>query len=370
MKYDFSGINTGSCPKEKQIKSLSSYQKSYCQLRYEANTIDYVWKLDGCSKLLKFLKPILSMPFPESTAQYVIQIEISTASEWSSSLVKFYLVTEVAFNGSCDVFIIDMYDKILVNSIYGVLSNRTLLYETTVKTLCDDLDKDTVTIGFTFEILYRYLIDSIHIEALPLSKLSLTYSNSQNSTLDDTPDSTITFVLNGKYYDVSKKLLHNTKCVEYFCSTYKENMTNDLITINDNNMQDVFQIMLMYLKTGLISEELDYYNSKSLLEVANKCDLQNLKLICEEHLIRTITIDSVIELVQLAFLNDAKNLEKHAVSFIKFYIQEIINTEEFLSLPQEHLDKIIKLVAKIQTLKFNTEIQQQKFNTESLFKPS
>lgn len=155
------------------------------------------------------------MPFPESTAQYIIQIEISIASEWLSSLVKFYLVTEVSFNGTCHVFIIDMYDKILVNSISGVLSNMTLLYETTVKALCDDLNKDTLTIGFTFEILYRYLIDTIHIEALPLSKLSLTYSNSQNSTLDDTPDGTITFVLNGKYYNVSKKLLHNTKCVEY-----------------------------------------------------------------------------------------------------------------------------------------------------------
>lgn len=138
-----------------------------------------------------------------------------------------------------------------------------------------------------------------------------------------------------------------------FCSTYEENMTNDLITINDNDMQDVFKIMLMYLKTGLTSKELDYYKTKSLLEVANKCDLQNLKLICEEYLIRTITIDSVIEFVQLAFLNNAKNLEKHAASFIKFYIQEIINIEEFLSLPQEHLDKIIELVVKIQTLKFN-----------------
>ncbi|XP_050465796.1 uncharacterized protein LOC126859002 isoform X2 [Cataglyphis hispanica] len=313
-EQDSSGTNTESCPKEKQIETLSSYQKSYCQLRYEANTIDYVWKLDRCSKLLKFLKPILSMPFPESTSQYVIQIEVSIASEWSS-----------------------------------------------IKTLCDDLDKDTLTMGFTFEILYRYLIDTMHIEALPLSKLSLTYSNSQNSTLDDIPDGTITFVLNGKYYDVSKKLLHNTKCVEYFCSTYKENMTNDLITINDNDMQDVFHIMLMYLKTGLILGEFDYYKIKKLLEVAHKCDLQNLKLICEEYLIRTITIDSVIELVQLAFLNNAKNLEKHAATFIKFNIQEIINIKEFLSLPQEHLDKIIELVAKIQTLKFDTE---------TLFEPS
>ncbi|XP_050465785.1 uncharacterized protein LOC126859002 isoform X1 [Cataglyphis hispanica] len=360
-EQDSSGTNTESCPKEKQIETLSSYQKSYCQLRYEANTIDYVWKLDRCSKLLKFLKPILSMPFPESTSQYVIQIEVSIASEWSSSLVKFYLLTKVSFNGTCDVFIIDKYSKIHVNSICGVLSNMTLLYETTVKTLCDDLDKDTLTMGFTFEILYRYLIDTMHIEALPLSKLSLTYSNSQNSTLDDIPDGTITFVLNGKYYDVSKKLLHNTKCVEYFCSTYKENMTNDLITINDNDMQDVFHIMLMYLKTGLILGEFDYYKIKKLLEVAHKCDLQNLKLICEEYLIRTITIDSVIELVQLAFLNNAKNLEKHAATFIKFNIQEIINIKEFLSLPQEHLDKIIELVAKIQTLKFDTE---------TLFEPS
>lgn len=293
------------------------------------------------------------MPFPE-TAEYMIQIEISIASEWSSSLVKFYLVTEIPFNGMCDVFIINIYGKILVNSTWGFISNMTLLYETTIKTLFNDLDADTLTISFTFEIFHRYLYDTVHIKALPLSKLSLTYSNSQNLTLDDTPDGTITFVLNGKYYDVSKKLLHNTKCVEYFCSTYKENMTNDLITINDNDMQDVFKIMLLYIKTGLISEQLDYYKAKSLLEVANKCDLQNLKLICEEYLIRTITIYSAIELVQLAFLSNAKILEKHAASFIKFYIQEIINIEEFQSLPQEHLDEIIKLVAKIQTLKTET----------------
>lgn len=98
---------------------------------------------------------------------------------------------------------------------------------------------------------------------------------SQNPTLD-APDDTITFVINDKYFNISKELLNNTKCVEYFCNRYKENnMANDLITINDNDLQEVLMIILFYLETDLIVKQFNYCTTKTLLEIANGCDLQD-----------------------------------------------------------------------------------------------
>lgn len=292
------------------------------------------------------------MPFPE-TAQYRIQMETSMVSSWWSSLIKFYIVTEVPFNGICNVFVINKHNKLSLNSISGVISNMTLLYETSLEDLWNELDNNTLTMNFMLEIFHDYLNDTVHINSSPLSSILTTNLKSQNPTLD-APDDTITFVINGEYFDISKELLHNTKCVEYFCNRYKENnMANNLITINDNDLQEVLKIILFYLETGLIAKQFNYCTTKTLLEIANGCDLQDIKVRCEDYLIHKITVNSVVELIQLALLNNAEHLEKHAASFIKFHLQEIICTKEFQSLSQEQLNKIIKSIEKIETFKIS-----------------
>lgn len=326
-------------------------------MRSETSIIDYTWKLDRCPFLFKVVTTLLSSPFPE-TAKYKIKMEVlSIKPEWTQNLVKFYLVTEAPFNGICDVCMSRINGKEIKNSSpnssWGIMSNMKLLYETTVQTVCEYLYRDMFTINFTFEIFHHSFIDVLHIKSLALSRVFPTNFKSQNLTLDPC-DHMITFIINGQRYNIFKKLLHNTKCVEYFCSTYKENMANNsIITINDDKyMEAVFKIMLSYIRTGCLSpKQLNSGIAKTLLELASRCDLQDLKLICEEYLIRIISIPSALELMKFAILNNVKHLEKHVASFIKFHSQDIIYTEEFQSLPQEQLDKIIKLVEKIETFK-------------------
>lgn len=291
----------------------------------------------------------MSIAFPE-TAQHKIRMEISMVSEWWPSKIKFYILTEVPFNGICDVFAIHMHDKSGLNSISGIISNMTLLYETTLQELWNELDKDSLTMNFMFEIFHHSLIDTMHISSSPLSSSPLSLLTNLKSQNPDASNDIITFMINGKQWDISKALLHNTKCIEYFCNRYNKNMASNLIIINDNEMQDILAIIFFYVKTGLIAKQFDYRTTKTLLEVANGCDLQDIKVRCEKYLIHRITVNSVIELIQFALLNNAKHLEKHAASFIKFHLQEIICIKEFQSLPQEQLNKIIKSIEKIETL--------------------
>ncbi|TGZ53452.1 Uncharacterized protein DBV15_12929 [Temnothorax longispinosus] len=85
---------------------------------------------------------------------------------------------------------------------------------------------------------------------------------------------------------------------------------------------------------------------KNLLTAADKYDVPSLKLTCQHYLLCSLTIENAVELVQLAFSSNAKFLETHLVTFIKFHIKGIRDTEAFQSLSQEDLNKIMELIEK------------------------
>ncbi|XP_024868180.1 BTB and MATH domain-containing protein 43-like [Temnothorax curvispinosus] len=142
-------------------------------------------------------------------------------------------------------------------------------------------------------------------------------------------------------------------------------MTDELVT--DNEIQS-FEQILMYITTGsTLQLEQRYYMLKNLLTAADKYDVPTLKLACEHYLLRHITFESAVELIQLAILSNAKFLETHSASFIKLHIKEFRDTKAFQSLSQENLSKIMEYIEKSKPLEISTRKFSSPFMTDKKF---
>lgn len=317
------------------------------------NTIEFNWEIINFHKLYKILKIFTSTPFPE-TAQYQIQIKISSSFEdLLENTIGFYIKTETAFTGS---YIISQIgpngEQTLKSTLILSISNMMLLYEDKLGTFMENSYQDKSVMNFKFDIFYNLFNTTIHINSLPSIDTNSEISFLNNESKFDNKESLV-FTIDGQHYNVSKNILcaTNSSYFIYLCTT-EEDITDKLI-IKDR--PEAFKKMLLFiinnstmllqLDSYLESWTYDYDMIQDLLIVANKYDVQNLKFICEQILLRNITIDNALELIQLAFLNDAKCLKKCVAGFIKFHIEKF--SEKFLSLPQEQMYEIIEQIRKI-----------------------
>ncbi|XP_024881127.1 BTB and MATH domain-containing protein 43-like [Temnothorax curvispinosus] len=180
-------------------------------------------------------------------------------------------------------------------------------------------------------------------------------------------EESIEFIVGKNQYIISRKLLHATDSsyFKYICLTHKEkvkNMTDELVT--DNEIQS-FEQILMYFTTGSIEQR--YYMLKDLLTAADKYDVPRLKLICEHYLLRHITFENAVELIQLAFSSNAKFLETNLATFIKLHIEEIRDTIAFKSLSREDSNKIMELIEKSKPLEISIRKFSSPFMTDKKF---
>lgn len=340
--------------KQKQTASLPSYNKSYSRTWFQSSVVEYTWDIDRAITLFKIVKVLFSEAFPE-TALYRIKLNIDIdTSQILNSKLRFYLLTETEFMGICDCFVYSAdFNQIPCKSTTGLISNMTLLYETTLESLGrDSFIRDRIVMYFKFEILHRFFTQSIHMDIIPSRTTIYKDLNPECAiriNFKANNKESITFIVNGERYDLPKTLLRavNSKYFKNICDMYENNKNNIPYEIKIDDMPIAFKEMLSFILSGLLPESLDYYMLQDLLMVAHKYDVQTLKLICEHYLLRLINLKNSIDLVILAFSCNAKTLEKHTAIFIKFYLKEVVRLEEFNHLTQKHLDKIIELINNI-----------------------
>lgn len=117
---------------------------------------------------------------------------------------------------------------------------------------------------------------------------------------------------------------------------------------------DVLQEMLRFIYTGRSQLESNRYNQQNreqkdqkdqereqhlaieLLQAANKYQLDRLKLICEEALYKTLSAESVAEILSLADLYNAAQLKNQAIEFISTHATEVIETEGWNRIVREN----------------------------------
>lgn len=114
---------------------------------------------------------------------------------------------------------------------------------------------------------------------------------------------------------------------------------------------EVLQEMLRFIYTGKSlleprlqnkeqrdqkEQEREQHLAIELLQAANKYQLDRLKLICEEALNKTLSADSVAEILALADLYNAAQLKTQAIEFISTHATEVIETEGWNRMVREN----------------------------------
>jgi len=126
--------------------------------------------------------------------------------------------------------------------------------------------------------------------------------------------------------------------------------------IDDTSIRDAFLAMLTFIKTNMLPEPM-YYNDVKILEllaVAYRYDVKDLKVICERYLIINIDFTNAVKYLNVAIKFEAKILEEHAIAFIKYHLNELMDTEEFEKLPRSDLRRLMK---SLMECKSNTTCQ-------------
>lgn len=220
--------------------------------------------------------------------------------------------------------------KISSQHLYMEPKNYYLLYPLHVSLLSHASSNMTLTIYFEFFIFVDVFNNNIY------------YSHKRHATTatdisiyEKKSDSLVTFVIGQERLEANKYLLClKSKVFKAMLIELKENTSNE-IQITDIKYNTLKELLL-FLRTGYLPRSLENVNASvnayELFIAADKYDIQDLKLICEQHLIICTTVKNVLEHLKLAHLYNGKILAECAKNFIKLYLKVLVDTPEFVSL--------------------------------------
>jgi len=203
----------------------------------------------------------------------------------------------------------------------------------------------TLTIYFEFSTFIEIFDNNVYYSYKRLVPMT----NTDDILIhEEKPDSFVTFVIYDKCLTANKYLL---------CSKSKvfEAMLNDLQESNEIKITDVgFEILkelLFFVKTGYLPQRLENKNLHNktnnicqLFITAEKYDIQDLKLICEQHLIICTTVQNVVYHLEVAYSYNGKILARYTKSFIKLYLKVIMNKPEFISLIETYPELLTQII--------------------------
>ncbi|XP_077274006.1 uncharacterized protein LOC143903871 isoform X1 [Temnothorax americanus] len=352
-KKEVENISTENAPKKKQTVSppfLPSYTKSYCQTHIESTTLEHTWKIVQFIHFSKIKNMITFPSFPE-IGQCEVLMSISRQNSSRINAIKCYILTNNSFGGSCTTTITyapSMHYDVLLSSnfISGHISNMTLLIEFSSEKFSFN-PTDALIVHCKFEIFHNLINKTIRMNLKPSTEVSKDVICSTFDEFRSRDEDSIKFIVGKEQYVLSRKSLcaTNSSYFKNICLTHKgkeKNMTNELVT--DNEIQ-TFKQILIYILTGSV-EQCDYNMFKDILIAAHTYDVPTLKLMCEHYLLHDIMIENAVGLLLFALSLNAKFLETHSATFIKFHIKEIMDTETFKSLSREDSNKIMELIEK------------------------
>lgn len=307
---------------------MFTYNNCFIRTRMESDVVKYNWEIDNFNVFYEYSHSasLTSPAFPERP-EYRIKIEFHK----EKNAINFIIITEKSFLCSCLIHLKDAgFEKGHLIDLAAVqVKGNTLLCEHKLTRI-----SDKCTISFTLRIFREIVSNSVHT---PFFRTNL----EKNSKLDNSE--LVTFILNDTDdISISKDKLcaTNSNYFNTLCRTLKE-IPSSKVDIEEN--ADSFKAMLTYIETGLLNQNVNY---EKLLEIAQKYDVQQLKVICEQYLIDTLTVETAVEHIKLAWLHDAEYLANYAIDIIKLYHDTILQSTEFEALPNEYFERIIKCINK------------------------
>lgn len=204
------------------------------------------------------------------------------------------------------------------------------------------LPNEILTIYFIFDIFYNFSntsIDHLYFPTTQLNNINIVVPNRKES------NSLVTFVINKECLQVNKDLLcsHSEVFKAMFQCGLKES-ANNKVEITDTSY-NILKELLSFLQNGYISQNIKT-NAVALCELfitAEKYDVKDLKLVCEQYLIINTTIKNVIEYLKIAYLNGGEILKNYAIKLINLHFKEVADTPEFETLVQKYPKLLIEI---------------------------
>ncbi|XP_071625495.1 speckle-type POZ protein-like [Temnothorax longispinosus] len=198
-------------------------------------------------------------------------------------------------------------------SISCLISDMTLLIEVSDYSC---ISTEAFIIHCKIKNFHQLISNTIHMNLQASVPVFKEVKSLEDSTFEfASKDESFKFIVGEEEYDISKKKLCDTNS-SYFkniCLTYKGREINMATVLTRNELQ-TFKQVLLYITTNSIDQG-DYKMLKKLLTAADKYDVPTLKLTCQHYLLRSLTIENAVELVQLASSSNAKFLETHSVTY-------------------------------------------------------
>ncbi|KAM0729313.1 Speckle-type POZ protein [Formica fusca] len=322
-------------------KTMSSsvsteYAIHHCLTKPEFKTFCYTWTIDNFWEIYECNTALYS-----SKAENYCSFYLTIAQ----NDLKFYAkdIPKKKFKASYFVCLkTNEKDIMLASKSTHEISDNELLCELSISRNSTFLSDGTLKIYFRFHIfvdLYNHYMNhliSFTQFALP-SQLEKTNSVVPNEKFD----SLVTFVINEECLQVNKDLLCSHSTV--FEAVLKESEDNK-IKISDTSY-NILKELLSFLQSGCLSQNIKT-DAEALCELfitAEKYDIKDLKLVCEELLIINTTIKNVIEHLRIAYLNGGQILERYAIEFIKLHFKDIDDNAEFKTLVQKYPKLLIQI---------------------------
>ena len=125
----------------------------------------------------------------------------------------------------------------------------------------------------------------------------------------------VTIDCQGKQFPCHKAILAGRSPVfdAMFSPNFKEGIENKVEVVDVS--ADILEEILHFIYSGEV-RDLNKQRTKHLLIAAEKYNLVDLKLLCEESLCINMTVENVLDLIEIADLHDAANLRATALKFI------------------------------------------------------
>ncbi|XP_038959861.1 TD and POZ domain-containing protein 2-like [Rattus norvegicus] len=172
-----------------------------------------------------------------------------------------------------------------------------------------------------------------------------------------------TLVVSGQEFRAHKAILAARSPVfrAMFEHEMQEHLTNR-IEIHDIHLQ-VFKELMAFIYTGKAPHLHSHSMATGLLAAADKYDLQDLKVICEDSLCRNLSVKNAVPTLILADLHSTEHLKTRAMDFIILHASEVSETLEWKSMVESHphlVEEAFRTLASVHCFSLEPSLKRQK----------
>ncbi|XP_033214362.1 speckle-type POZ protein B-like [Belonocnema kinseyi] len=360
-----------------RLKMTDTSEDLHCSTKLNYRTIGIRWTIENYDDVCKTVKLLKSPEFPEGEEElqkWCIEFEPLEIIPNSQQLLVVYLKRR-PLNGDIYVdAILGLEDKskhvlnlsfkcIVPDGEYGV-------FRFLVKNICETLLwNETADKSLTITCKIR-IFDTSEPKTETASRKNISeffetsdlIQDISKLLLNDQAFQDVTISVGEKTFRAHKAILATRS--EVFQAMFTNEMSeksNSLVEIEDLTPK-VIEKMLLFIYTDKVEDSDLKEFAPQLLDAAEKYNLRRLKEMCIAALYENLSIENVLNTLEIADTYSIPNLKKEALQFLVAHRQVVICQDEFKTLIAERPHLVVEM------FRMNIQNNNPETSTDTLFK--